>query len=127
MDEQQTQPVTPPTGGPASPTGGQSDAEKNKALAIVGYIFPILFFIPLVTDAKNSPFAKFHANQQLDLLLFEVVGYIASTILTFILIGFLLWFVVIIGGLVFMIMGIINASKGEMKPLPLIGGINIIK
>lgn len=121
MDEQTNQPPVAP------PQGGQSDAEKNKALAIVGYIFPILFFIPLVTDAKNSPFAKFHANQQLDLLLFEVVGYIASTILTFILIGFLLWFVVIIGGLVFMIMGIINASKGEMKPLPLIGGINIIK
>lgn len=122
MDEQTNQPpVTPPQ-------GGQSDAEKNKALAIVGYIFPILFFIPLVTEeGKKSPFAKFHANQQLNLLLFEVVGYIASTILTFILIGFLLWFVVIIGGLVFMILGIINASKGEMKPLPLVGGINIIK
>ncbi|MCX6765362.1 MAG: DUF4870 domain-containing protein [Candidatus Moranbacteria bacterium] len=113
---------------PQAPQTGQSDAEKNKALAIVGYIFPILFFIPLVTEeGKKSPFAKFHANQQLNLLLFEVVGYIVSTILTFILIGFLLWFVVIIGGLVFMILGIINAAKGEMKPLPIIGGINIIK
>ena len=28
---------------------------------------------------------------------------------------------------VFAILGIINAVKGEMKPLPLIGGIEIIK
>lgn len=112
----------------ATPQGGQSDdANKNKPMAIIGYILPILFFIPLVTDAKNSAFAKFHANQQLNLLLFVVVGYIASSILMFVLIGFLLYFLVMIGSIVFMIMGIINAAKGEMKPLPLIGGINIIK
>lgn len=110
-----------------APQGNQSDAEKNKVMAIVGYIIPILFFIPLVTDAKNSPFAKFHANQQLNLLLFVVVGYIVSSILMAVLIGFLLYFIVMIGSVVYMIMGIINASKGEMKALPLIGGINLIK
>ncbi|MDP1845706.1 MAG: DUF4870 domain-containing protein [Candidatus Moranbacteria bacterium] len=103
-----------------------SDVEKNKALAIVGYIIPILFFIPLVTDAKNSPFAKFHANQQLNLLLFWVVGQIAATVLTFVLIGFLIFPLVMIAGVIFMIMGIINASKGEMKGLPLIGGFKLI-
>lgn len=117
----QTPPVTP-----AAPAGN-SDVEKNKLFAIIGYIFPILFFVPLVSDAKNSPFAKYHANQQLNFLLFTVVGYIASSILTFILIGILLWFVVCIGSIVFMIMGIINASKGEMKPLPVIGGWQLIK
>jgi len=103
-----------------------SDAEKNKALAIVGYIIPILFFIPLVTDAKNSPFAKFHANQQLNFLLFLVIGYIASGILMLVLIGFLLYFLVLIGNVVFLIMGIINAAKGEMKELPLIGGFKLL-
>jgi len=105
----------------------KADVEKNKVMAIVGYIIPILFFIPLVSDGKNSPFAKFHANQQLNFLLFTVIGYIASTVLMVILIGFLLYFVVMIGSVVFMIMGIINAAKGEMKKLPLIGGFNIIK
>lgn len=115
MEEQnQTQPT------------GSSDVEKNKAMAIVGYIIPILFFIPLVSDAKNSPFAKFHANQQLNLLLFWVVGEIAATVLTFVLIGFLIFPIVMIAGVVFMIMGIINASKGEMKALPLIGGFKLI-
>lgn len=126
MEEQTTgQPAQPAQ--PAAPQPNQSDAEKNKAMAIIGYIIPILFFIPLVTDAKNSPFAKFHANQQLNFLLFIVVGYIVSSILMIVLIGFLLYFLVMIASIVFMIMGIINAAKGEMKPLPLIGGINIIK
>jgi uncharacterized membrane protein len=115
-----------PMGAPM-PNANSSDAEKNKAMAIIGYIIPFLFFIPLVTEAKNSPFAKFHANQQLNLLLFCVVGYILSSVLMFILIGFLLYFIVMIGSLVFLIMGIISAAKGEMKKLPLIGGFELIK
>jgi len=118
MIEEQVQPV---------PQADKADAEKNKVMAIVGYIIPFLFFIPLISDGKNSPFAKFHANQQLNFLLFTVVGYIVSSVLMVILIGFLLWFVVMIGSIAFMIMGIINAAKGEMKPLPLIGGFTLIK
>ena len=101
------------------------DAEKNKAMAIVGYIIPILFFIPLVTDAKNSPFAKFHANQQLNLLLAAVVVNIVGGIIPFI--GL---FIILPLGTIFLIvaaiMGIISASKAEMKPLPLIGGVKLI-
>lgn len=104
---------------------GSSDAEKNKAMAIVGYIIPILFFIPLVSDAKNSPFAKFHANQQLNLLIAAVVVNVVGGIIPFI--G---WFIILPLGSIFLIvvaiMGIINAAKGEMKELPLIGGFKLI-
>jgi uncharacterized membrane protein len=102
-----------------------SDAEKNKAMGIVGYIIPILFFIPLVTDAKNSPFAKFHANQQLNLLLAAVIVNVVGGIIPFI--G---WFIILPLGSIFLIvvaiMGIINAAKGVMKELPLIGGFKLI-
>jgi len=102
-----------------------SDAEKNKAMGIVGYIIPILFFIPLLSDAKNSPFAKFHANQQLNLLLAAVVVNIVGGVIPFI--G---WFIILPLGSIFLIvvaiMGIINASKGVMKELPLIGGFKLI-
>jgi uncharacterized membrane protein len=109
------------------PKVDKADAEKNKALAIVGYIIPFLFFIPLITEAKDSKFAKFHANQQLNLLLFWVVGQVAAAVLAIILIGFLIGFLVWIGGIVFMIMGIINAANGEIKELPLIGKYELIK
>ena len=109
-----------------APQGSQSDAEKNKAMGIIGYIIPILFFIPLITDAKSSPFAKYHANQQLNLLLAAIVVNVVGGIIPFI--G---WFIILPFGsialIIFAIMGIINAAKGEMKPLPLIGGINLIK
>ena len=101
------------------------DAEKNKAMAIVGYIIPILFFIPLISDAKNSPFAKFHANQQLNLLLAAVIVNIVGGVIPFI--G---WFIILPLGTIFLlvvaIMGIINGAKGEMKELPLIGGFKLI-
>lgn len=105
---------------------GGSDVEKNKALAIIGYIIPILFFVPLVTDAKNSTFAKFHANQHLVLLISWVVVNVVGGIIPFI--G---WFLILPLGTIFLIivsiMGIVQAAKGEMKKLPVIGGIQIIK
>lgn len=62
-------------------SANSTDAEKNKVMAIVGYILPILFFIPLVSDAKNSPFAKFHANQQLNFLLAAIAVNVVGTII----------------------------------------------
>jgi uncharacterized membrane protein len=122
MEEQTTQQPAQP----AAPQGNQSDAEKNKPMAIIGYILPILFFIPLVTEAKNSVFAKFHANQQLNLFLAAIAVNIVGSIIP--IIG---WFIILplgsIALIVIAIMGIINAAKGEMKKLPLIGGFELIK
>ncbi len=118
MEEQMNQAPGP------KPTN--EDVEKNKAMAIIGYILPILFFIPLITDAKDSQFAKFHANQQLVLLISAIVVNIVGGVIP--VIG---WFLILpIGSVVLLviaIMGLINAAKGEMKPMPLIGGIKIIK
>jgi uncharacterized membrane protein len=102
------------------------DVEKNKLMAIVGYIVPILFFIPLVTEGKDSPFAKFHANQQLVLLIVAIAVNVAGTMIP--VIG---WFLILPIGvivvLVLAVMGILNASRGEMKRLPVIGGAELIK
>lgn len=117
----QEQPAAP------APKAEGSDVEKNKVMAIVGYIIPLLFFIPLLSDeSKNSPFAKFHANQQLVLLISAVIVNIVGSIIP--IIG---WFIILPIGcivlLVLAIMGIINGAKGEMKKLPIIGGFEIIK
>jgi len=102
-----------------------NDAEQNKGMAVIAYI---LFFIPLLTgDHKKSPFVMYHTNQGLVLFLFGVGGWIVSSILMLILIGFVLMFVVGIASLVLLIIGIINAVNGRMKPLPVIGKFTIIK
>ena len=96
--------------------------EGNKLLAAISYI-GILFLVPLLA-AKDDAFARFHANQGLVLFLVGIVLGIIG------IIPFVGPIIAGIGGIVtfvFAILGIINALKGEMKPLPLIGGIEIIK
>ena len=96
--------------------------ESNKIMAAISYIW-ILFLVPLFA-AKDDAFARFHANQGLLLFLASIVLGIIGVIPV---IGTIIALVGGIATFVFMILGIINALKGEMKPLPLIGGIEIIK
>lgn len=104
-----------------SQTPDAADVEKNKALAIVAYF---IFFIPLLA-AKDSKFAMYHANQSLILLLAAIIVSIVGAIIPFI--G---WFLIGPLGSIFVfvlwIMGVLNAAKGEMKPVPVIGNIKIL-
>ena len=100
------------------------DAQDNKVMAILSYL---IFFIPLLTgDHKKSPFVKFHVNQGTLLFIASIALSIVVTILNiipfFILFSWLFYFVPTI----FCILGIVNAAKGEMKELPIIGKLFVI-
>ena len=99
-----------------------ADIEANKIMAVLAYI---LFLIPLLA-AKESPYAKFHANQGLTLFLAGVIVSIAGSI-----IPFLGWFLILPIGCIIVavlgVIGIINAWKGLAKELPIIGKIKLIK
>jgi len=98
-------------------SGGTDDVSKNKGVAVITAVLPILFFLPLLTDAKHSPFAMHYANRSLLLL-------IAAIVLTFIpILGWLLNLVTVI----FWLIGIIGASSGVLKPLPLVSNLQILK
>lgn len=98
------------------------DIEQNKVISLFAYI---LFFVPLLA-AKDSAYARFHANQGLVLLLLGISISIISSVIPFI--G---WFIIGPFGSIFVlvlaIMGIINALNGKAKPLPLIGSITLLK
>jgi len=98
------------------------DIKKNKILAVLAYI---CFIIPLIAGNK-SKFARYHTNQGILLCLFFIVIFITSAIVP--TIG---WIVVgPLGSLltfILEIVGIVNASKGQIKELPLFGHIRIIK
>ena len=96
------------------------DIEKNKVMAVLAYI---LFFIPLLA-AKDSKYARFHANQGLILFL---GGIISSVVAAIPVIG---WIIAPVAGLVITILavlGIINALNGRAKDLPLVGKFKILK
>ncbi|MAF81257.1 hypothetical protein CL628_04565 [bacterium] len=122
-----------PPAAPSPPAGQASEPARppayvppneHKGLSIIGYIFPVLFFLPLVTEAKHDPAAKFHSNQQLILLIwFVIANFIGIIPLLGWIIAPLMW----IFGVIVAIMGIINAAQGAQKRLPLIGKYDLIK
>ena len=106
---------------------------NDKVYGILSYI-GILVLVPLL--AGKSQFARFHANQGLVLFIADIVlgavigisvGVLSLIPFVGIVIGSILSGVLGLAIFILMIMGIVNAVNGEMKPLPVIGGIKLIK
>ncbi len=109
------------------------DIEKNKTMALFAYLGPLVL-VPILA-AKDSQFARFHANQGLVLFIADIIFGIAYNIITSIIlsISWRLYFLISIIGLFWLvfavlgIIGIINALNGKAKELPVIGNIKILK
>lgn len=95
-----------------------TETDNTRTFAVLAVIVPILFFLPLIADRRTA-FGNFWANQSLLLLL----CFALSSAFSFIFIGFIL------GAITFVlwIIAIVSVCRGEMKPIPLIGSISIIK
>lgn len=109
-------------------------AQENKVIFILAYL-GILFFLPLVS-CPDSKVGRFHANQGLLLLITSIAGQIVVTILSSIIMAIswrlwmitsLIWWAWAIAIVALAIVGMMNANKGEQKPLPIIGKFTIIK
>lgn len=98
----------------------KDDIEKNKAMGLLAYI---LFFIPLLA-AKDSPFARYHANQGLVLF---ICGLISSVLWVIPILGWIVAPILSIVITVLAVIGIINALNGKAKELPIIGKYKILK
>lgn len=111
------------------------DVENNKVMGILAY-FGILFLIPLLA-AKDSQYARFHTNQGIVLFIFDIVIWIISNVVNFVItfasLGILSFVGTIISNLLgllclaLIIVGIVNACSGEPKKLPIIGSITLYK
>ena len=118
------------------------DANNNKVYGILAYLC-LLVLVTILAAPKESRFSRFHANQGMVLLILEIGGSIIIGIVSGILLGIaafshgffvifsiiisIVWSVFGIAILVLAIIGIINAVNGQMKPLPIIGKISILK
>ena len=99
------------------------DVRSHKGMSILAYI-GILVLIPILA-AKDSPFARYHSNQGLILLILGIIVSILSR-----LPGFLGGLLGGVGGLIvfiFFIIGIVNAANGRAKELPIIGQFRLLK
>lgn len=111
------------------------DIEQNKVIAALAYL---IFFLPLLA-AKDSAYGRYHANQSLVLWLSAVVVNLISGVITSVLFmaSYYLWaiagIVSLVASLISIALGVvaiiwaINAYNGKATPIPVIGGIKIIK
>ncbi len=97
----------------------------TKATSVVAYLSWIGFLLAYVLGDREG--AKFHLNQGAVLAIISIGANIISGV------SFLLpfgeWVIAVVNAawVVLTVIGIITAIRGEESPLPIIGGIQIIK
>ena len=85
-------------------------------VAMIGLIVAIISI-----SQKNNAYALYHAKQALTLYICALIGAVICVPLCFLCIGIPLLIAVEVCALVLCILGIIDASGGQCKPLPLTG------
>ena len=106
-----------------SPVFEQEDMKKNKVFGVLGFLIPILFFLPLVVN-KDSKYGRFIANQQLVMLILGVILGVLSSVLAF---TYVVPIVLELVDLVLVVLGIVNVVKENGQELPVVGKITLIK
>ena len=116
-----TDATTPPP--VTEPQLSQQEIDSGKTMAILAYI-PIAFIGLIVSiisiSSKNNAFALYHAKQALTLYICWIIVALCCLPLCFICIGFPLLIATNIGGIILCVLGIINSSSNQCKPLPVI-------
>ncbi|SDN01109.1 hypothetical protein [Acetanaerobacterium elongatum] len=102
-----------------------ADNSNDKLYSILAYI-SVLVLVPIIV-AQDSQVCRFHANQGLVLLIAEIAGQILITLGSVLSILSLFGSLLMLVCFVFSILGIVSAAKLEMKPLPIIGDIHLIR
>src|SRR5262245_43106881 len=100
-------------------TGESQDSRNVAVLVWVGTIF--FWFIPAFIAylvKKDDAYITDQSKEALNWSITAAIGYFAGVILTFILIGVLVFIVVGLAHLIFCVMGAIAASNGQQYRVP---------
>ena len=104
--------------------------DNTKFFSIISYV-GILWLVGLLVD-KDNPVVRFHVNQGIIFSIFAAIAYLFIQIISIVLFAIahvfaivtsLFWLIYGALFIAFLIIGILNASKGEQKPLPVIGSL----
>jgi uncharacterized membrane protein len=117
-----------PQGQPAPTPSFPKEVEEGRTFAILCYALGLVglpfFLVPLIM--RNNEFSLYHSKQCLILALLAIaVGVLGSILVPVFCLGLVLWLAGSISLLVLDIIGLVNAVKGEQKPLPIIGAYAI--
>lgn len=112
----------------------QEDVKKNKTMGVLAYL-GILVFIPICAGDRHSPYVRFHSNQGLVLFITNVIVDLLdgnwingmNFFFDFSSVFDTVFDVIQLVLFIFLILGIKAACKGEIKELPVIGKIRILR
>jgi uncharacterized membrane protein len=92
---------------------------EDRTVAILSYV-TILGFIAaiFVHQSRKTELGAFHLRQVLGLVVTGVVGGVCAVVP---ILGWIVWFFVVIGLFVLWLLGLISALRGDMRPVPLLG------
>ena len=102
---------------------GDYDAANYRIQAVLPYLLPFLFFLPIVTN-KEAAFCRFHANQQLAFFILCIAVTIISRILGIIpVLGGILGGLLGVAEFVMAIILMIGAYNGKAYRIPILGNM----
>lgn len=108
-----------------------SNSKPNAGYGILSYL-GILIIVPILDEGfRKTKYGKLHLNQAI--ILYAIgfgAGFVSRVFFAIPYVGWVLQIplaILSVGLFVLWIMGIISAAQGEMKKLPLIGDIELIK
>lgn len=94
-------------------------ATEDKTVAILSYVTIIGFIVAIVMhQSHKTRLGAFHLRQVLGLVLTGLVGGICGVVP---ILGWIMWFVAVVGLFVLWILGLLAAVRGEMQPVPILG------
>ena len=96
-----------------------SASTEDKTVAVLSYITIIGFIAAIFMHQNNkTQLGAFHLRQVLGMVLTAAAGSVCGVVP---ILGWIVWFLVVVVLFVFWIMGLLSAVKGEMRPVPLLG------
>jgi uncharacterized membrane protein len=104
---------------PPSAAASATAVAEDKTVAIISYITIIGFIAAIfMHTSQKTRLGAFHLRQVLGIVLTGTVGFVCAFVP---ILGWLVWFVVVIGLFVLWLLGLLSALKGEMRPVPILG------
>ena len=104
------------------------EIETGKMLSLVSYVFAPIAILPFVK--RDNAFTLYHAKQALAMLIVAIAAsvglMIAGMVLAMVKLGLVMTIVSLaftVAMLALIVMGAMAAWNGQMKPLPIVGGL----
>ena len=104
---------------PPSQAAVTDASTEDKTVAILCYV-TILGFIAaiFIHQSRKTQLGAFHLRQVLGMVVTGVVGGVCAVVP---ILGWIVWFLVVIGLFVLWLLGLISAVRGDTRPVPVLG------